>query len=277
MKVFPFMVMASLPSIQLFGIHIHRLGMDEAVGTLVDWIRQESDLCRYVVTPNVDHVVKLQTHAAMQAAYRDAALVVADGWPIVAASRWLGRTLPERVAGSDLVPRLLAAGASLPEFRVYLLGAAPGVAAQAAERIEKRWPGVKVCGFASPPLGFETDRAACDAIVANINAVEPHLLIVGLGAPKQEIWLQQNAPHLWSRVAIAAGATIDFLAGQQRRAPRWMQRANLEWFYRLATNPRRLASRYVLDAVVFPRLLAREWWRMRRPTMAGTQRGTAHR
>jgi N-acetylglucosaminyldiphosphoundecaprenol N-acetyl-beta-D-mannosaminyltransferase len=250
-----------MDSVNLFGITIHRVTMDQAVKIVAEWMRggAGSGPCRYVVTPNVDHIVKLQTNAALRAAYRHAALVVADGWPLVTVSRWLGEPLPERVAGSDLVPRLLAAGNSLPGFRVYLLGAAPGVAAVAAEAIQNRWPGVDVCGVASPAPGFETDRAACERIVNEINARSPHLLVVGFGAPKQEVWLHEHAPRLQVPAAIAAGATIDFLAGRQRRAPAWMQRLRLEWLYRLATNPRRLAGRYAKDAVVFPQLVYKEW------------------
>jgi N-acetylglucosaminyldiphosphoundecaprenol N-acetyl-beta-D-mannosaminyltransferase len=236
--------------------------MSEAIGLLLDWISDTSP-CRYVVTPNVDHIVKLQTHPGLQKAYREASLVVADGWPLVAASRWLGQPLPERVPGSDLVPNLLAAGQKIPGFRVFLLGAAPGVAVQAAEQIRSRWPGVNVCGVASPPPGFENDPTQCHAIVEAVNAESPHLLVLGLGAPRQEIWLRQYASQLNARVAIAAGATIDFLAGAQTRAPVWIQRLHLEWLFRLATDPRRLAGRYAHDAWVFPRLVAAEWRRLR--------------
>jgi N-acetylglucosaminyldiphosphoundecaprenol N-acetyl-beta-D-mannosaminyltransferase len=249
-------------SVSLFGISLHRITMHEAIALLFTWM-QEGRACRYVVTPNVDHVVKLQKLPAMQSAYRDAALVVADGWPLVAASRWLGQPLPERVAGSDLVPNLLAAGHTVPDFRVFLLGAAPGVAEKAAEQIHERWQGARVCGVYSPPPGFESDPDETARIVREINSVTPHLLVVGLGAPKQEIWLQQNSAKLDARVAIAAGGTIDFLAGAQRRAPVWIQRLRLEWLFRLARDPRRLARRYALDAVVFPRLVAAEWRRRR--------------
>ncbi len=219
--------------------------------------------CRYVVTPNVDHVVKLQSLPAMQAAYQAASLVVADGWPLVAASRWLGQPLPERVAGSDLVPELLTAGNQLPGFRVFLLGGEPGVGERAADRIASRWPHVSVAGISSPPPGFEEDMAETEQVINTINRTAPHLLVVGLGAPKQEIWLLRHAARIHVPVAIAAGATIDFLAGVQTRAPRWIQRLRLEWLFRLASDPRRLAGRYAQDAIVFPRLVVSEWRRLR--------------
>jgi N-acetylglucosaminyldiphosphoundecaprenol N-acetyl-beta-D-mannosaminyltransferase len=252
----------SVETARLFGIGLHRVTMQDAIALLLEWMREDQP-CRYVVTPNVDHVVKLQSHPEMRAAYDDAALVVADGWPLVAASRWLGRPLPERVAGSDLVPSLLAAGQEIPDFRVFLLGAAAGVGTRAAERIRTRWPGANVCGVASPRFGFDTDPKESGEVIETINAARPHLLVVGLGAPRQEIWLRRYAGQLNARVAIAAGATIDFLAGIQRRAPYWIQSARMEWLFRLMTDPKRLAGRYARDAVVFPRLVAAEWWRVR--------------
>jgi N-acetylglucosaminyldiphosphoundecaprenol N-acetyl-beta-D-mannosaminyltransferase len=251
-----------IETVQLFGITLHRITMAETIPLLIGWMKEDRP-CRYVVTPNVDHIVKLQSQSAMRAAYDAAALTVADGWPLVAVSRWLGRPLPERVAGSDLVPQLLAAGRDMEEFRVFLLGAAQGVGTQAAENIRARWPGVSVCGVLSPRRGFETDAKECEEVVEVVNAASPHLLVIGLGAPRQEVWLRQYAPRLNARVAIAAGATIDFLAGVQRRAPRWIQQLRLEWLFRLATDPRRLAGRYARDAVVFPGLVAVEWRRVR--------------
>lgn len=249
-------------SVQLFGIRMNRVTLQEAISLLLGWMTQPA-ACRYIVTPNVDHIVKLQTHPAMRSAYQAASLVVADGWPLVAASRWLGQPLPERVAGSDLVPGILAADKAIDDFRVFLLGAASGVAATAAERIHARWPGVRVCGYSSPLPGFEVDAAQTAQIVDEINAASPHLLIVGLGAPKQELWLMENAAKLQVPVAIAAGATIDFLAGVQTRAPIWVQKLRMEWLFRLMTDPKRLAGRYVRDAIEFPRLVFNEWRRMR--------------
>lgn len=246
----------------MFGIGLHKVTTKEAIELLMQWMR-DSNACRYVVTPNVDHVVNLQSQPEMRAAYDGAALVVADGWPLVTASRWLGSPLPERVAGSDLVPSLLGQGKGFPGLRVFLLGAAAGVGDLAAERIRARWPQVNVCGVASPRFGFDTDPTESELVIEAINAASPHLLVVGLGAPRQEIWLHRYAPQLRARVAIAAGATIDFLAGAQRRAPSWVQSVRMEWLFRLMTDPRRLAGRYARDIVVFPHLLAAEWWRGR--------------
>src|SRR5262245_31134612 len=137
-------------SVHLFGIEIDPLTMSQTVEQLLAWVRHPNDQCRYVVTPNVDHAVMFQHHAPLRAAYADAALVLADGFPVVMAARLLGRALPGRVPGSDLVPSLfetansqaVAGAANENKLRVFLLGAAPGVADQAAEKIHQRWPRV---------------------------------------------------------------------------------------------------------------------------------------
>jgi len=243
------------PACRLFGTGIHALTMSQAVLEILQWIDRPTGKCRYVVTPNLDHIVLLQHHVALRQAYGDAALVLADGWPIVFASRLLGRPLPERVAGSDLVPALFSTQRSL---RVFLLGAAPGVAELAAEKIHGRWPSVSVVDTYSPPLGFENLPEENEFILERLGQARPDLLVVGLGAPKQEMWVHAHLPRISASAALCVGATIDFLAGHRRRAPRWMQRVGLEWFYRMIKEPRRLAGRYAYDACVFPRLLWKE-------------------
>jgi N-acetylglucosaminyldiphosphoundecaprenol N-acetyl-beta-D-mannosaminyltransferase len=198
-----------------------------------------------------------QDRPELRAAYADAALVLADGAPLVLASRLVGRALPERVAGSDLVPRLF--GEARQPLRVFLLGAAPGVADGAAANIRKRWPLVEVVGTYSPPLGFERDAAQNAEILAMIAGAAADLLVVGFGAPKQELWVHRHRHLLRVKVAICAGATIDFLAGHRRRSPVWMRRIGLEWVHRLVSEPRRLTGRYARDAWVFPQLVWREW------------------
>jgi N-acetylglucosaminyldiphosphoundecaprenol N-acetyl-beta-D-mannosaminyltransferase len=244
----------------MFGINISRVTMREAVEQILKWCEQpRGSCCRYVVTPNVDHAVMLQHRGDLRAAYADASLVLADGAPIVLASRLLQRgcrALPERVAGSDLVPRLFAAANE--RIRVFLLGAAPGVADRAAKRIEQQWPAIKVVGAYSPPLGFEQDEPERTRILARISAAAPDVLIVGLGAPKQELWVHRHHRELSAKVALCVGATIDFLAGHRRRSPVWMRRAGLEWAHRVWSEPGRLAGRYARGAWAFPRLMLRE-------------------
>ena len=247
--------------ISLFGVEIDRLNMEEAVETILETSADRST-CRFVVTPNLDHAVLLQKHEGLQSVYRDASLVLADGWPVVLASRLFGRALPERVTGSDLAPALFdQAQRSNQTLRVYLLGAGPGVAERAAEKIHAKWPVIEVVGCYSPPLGFERDEHECQSIVTRINHTNPDLLIVGLGAPKQELWVHRHHESLQAGWALCVGACIDFLAEEKQRAPRWMQRLCLEWLFRLASEPKRLFKRYLWDAISFPKLLLKECFR----------------
>jgi N-acetylglucosaminyldiphosphoundecaprenol N-acetyl-beta-D-mannosaminyltransferase len=160
-------------------------------------------------------------------------------------------------------------------LRVYLLGAAPGVARRAAANIRQRWPSVRIVGTYSPPIGFERDAAENAKIIARLAAAKPDLLLVGLGAPKQELWVDAHRHAISAKVTLCIGATIDFLAGERRRAPMWIRRLGLEWLHRVAGEPRRLLGRYARDAWVFPRLVWREWSRgdSRAALDAGGQKG----
>jgi N-acetylglucosaminyldiphosphoundecaprenol N-acetyl-beta-D-mannosaminyltransferase len=240
-------------------MRIDSLRMHEAVEKLRSWIDAGDGPCRYVVTPNVDHAVMYDENPKLRAAYEQASLVLADGFPVVVASRLLGRPLPERVAGSDLAPALFDSAKEEAPLRVYLLGAAPGVAERAGRNIVTRWPAVAIVGTYSPPLGFERDEKENAAIIERVNAARADVLVIGLGAPKQELWIAAHHEKLNARTALCIGATIDFLAGEKKRAPRWMQRFGVEWLHRMLSEPRRLLKRYARDAVIFPRLLWREW------------------
>jgi N-acetylglucosaminyldiphosphoundecaprenol N-acetyl-beta-D-mannosaminyltransferase len=252
--------------VRLFGCRIDRATMRQAVARVYDWIAEPGRLCRYVVTPNVDHVVMLQEHEGLRRAYDDASMVLADGMPVVLASRLLGKPLPERVTGADLVTQLFAASTARGPLRVFLLGAGPGVAEQAAHKIASRFPAVDVVGTYCPPLGFERDASENAKILEMIAAGRPDVLVVGLGAPKQELWVHRHRQHIRATVALCVGATIDFLAEHKRRAPVWMQRSGLEWLHRVATEPRRLFMRYARDAWRFPGIVWRERRQGRRRT-----------
>ncbi len=254
------MINSGIDRSSVFGIHIHRLTIEQAIDQLYGWIISGDRLCRYVVTPNLDHAVQFASNDALRDAYRCASLVVADGWPLVAASHLFEEPLPERIAGSDLVPGLFRfLHQSECGGTIFLLGAAPGVAEVAAERIEREWPRVSVVGTYSPPFGFEFNPNDSVQIVKQINASNPDILVVGFGTPKQELWLRQFHHELSVGVAIAGGATIDFLAGRQIRAPAWIRKLQMEWSYRWISDPKRLTGRYVRNACSLPGLVLREW------------------
>jgi N-acetylglucosaminyldiphosphoundecaprenol N-acetyl-beta-D-mannosaminyltransferase len=179
-------------------------------------------------------------------------LIQPDGMPLV----WLGRASGldvERVCGPDFMPALIERGIPVGR-RHFFYGGAPGVPEALAARLSSRYPGLRVAGTISPPFR-PLSTAEEDAVLATINAADPDYVWVGLGTPKQDLWLAANRGRLNASTLLAVGAAFDLFAGRRRRAPRWMQRTGTEWIYRLATEPRRLASRYTRVNVRFVRLL----------------------
>ena len=246
--------------IHLFGVDIDPLSMAETVALIAEWLNQPENSCKFVVTPNVDHIVKVQADTGLQAAYKQAALIVTDGKPIVWAANLLAVKIPGTVPGSDLVPAIFDyAQNNKTALKVFLLGAMPGVADRAKENIHDKWPLISVVGTLSPDFGFDKKIADSKAICEMINNSGAQLLVLGLGAPKQELWITQYAPHISVKVALCVGATIDFLAGEKARAPKWMRKVGLEWLHRMLSEPKRLAKRYLIDAIVFPKLIVNEW------------------
>ncbi|MEZ0239796.1 MAG: WecB/TagA/CpsF family glycosyltransferase [Chloroflexota bacterium] len=190
-----------------------------------------------------------------------AGLVEPDGMPVVWLARRTGRPV-ERVCGPDFMPALVAAGVALGRSH-FFYGGGSGVPEALAEGFARRYPGVRVAGTLSPPFRTLT-VAEDDAIVAQINAAAPDYVWVGLGAPKQDLWVAEHRSRLDASALLAVGAAFDFHAGRRRRAPRWMQRTGTEWLFRLATEPRRLAGRYTRVNARFLRLVAGERLRRRR-------------
>jgi N-acetylglucosaminyldiphosphoundecaprenol N-acetyl-beta-D-mannosaminyltransferase len=221
----------------------------------------QSRMPHYIATANVDFLVQAQTDIELRRILFDAHLVLCDGTPLIWASRWLGNPLPERVAGSDLVPVLLQA-AEQNGYRVFILGAAEEMNRQAAENIQRQHPDLLVVGRYSPPPKplQEMDH---DEIRRQIVEAKPDILLVAFGCPKQEKWISMNYRELGVPVCVGVGATVDFLAGAVRRAPAWMRTAGLEWTWRLAQEPRRLFGRYAKDLVVFGRGLVSQLWNTR--------------
>lgn len=203
----------------------------------------------YVVTANVDFLVQARGDIELLRILIEADLVVCDGTPLVWASGWLGNRLPERVAGSDLVPALLRES-ERRGYRIFLLGGTEESIRGATERIAIDYPGAQLVGAYSPPFRslLEMDH---DEIKRRVQAAAPNVLLVAFGCPKQEKWINMQYRSLGVPVSIGVGATVDFLAGQVSRAPVWMRSAGLEWVYRLCQEPGRLFKRYATDLYVF--------------------------
>jgi N-acetylglucosaminyldiphosphoundecaprenol N-acetyl-beta-D-mannosaminyltransferase len=232
---------------------------------LVDAVRFDEALARIealvdakrggvVFTPNVDHVVVAEREPRLRAAYARCELSLADGQPLVWTSGLLGLRLPEKVSGSDVLRPVFALSARR-KYRVYLLGAAPGVVEEASEKLKTDY-GLEVCGLEAPRIGLAPSPEE-EALVERIRAAAPDVLLVFLGAPKAEMFLDRVRDKLGPVVAVSLGASLDFYVGRVRRAPVWMQRTGLEWFYRLVQEPRRLAKRYLVDDVRFLGIFAR--------------------
>jgi N-acetylglucosaminyldiphosphoundecaprenol N-acetyl-beta-D-mannosaminyltransferase len=244
-------------NVTIAGVRIDALDFGDVVEAVVAHAAR-GGAPAYVVTPNAHHVVLLQQDALLREIYEHAFLVVPDGVPLLWAAALLGMHLPGRVNGTDLFEALCARAAQ-EGLRVFLLGGREGAAAAAAARVSARHPSLKVSGVHCPPMNFEKNPEECRRIQAAINAADPHLLFVGLGAPKQEYWMYRNCDQLAVPVSLGIGVSFELVSGIVPRAPRWMQRTGLEWLYRLAAEPGRLWKRYLVGNVLFCALVARQW------------------
>ncbi len=199
-----------------------------------------------VITPNVDQIVRMEWDERFRQICEGCELLLVDGHPLIWAAKLYKRPFKEKICGSDLVPELCEIAAE-KGYSVFFLGAAPGVAQKAADNLKEKYPNLKVAGCYSPPLGFEKDEAE----IANINKMllesKADMLFVGMGVPKQDIFIHENMKKYQIAMSFSIGAAIDFIAGVQKRAPKWMREIGFEWLYRLLSDPKRMFKRYVID------------------------------
>jgi len=221
---------------------LHPVHFQEALELLTKMAK--GDRPSYAVTANVDHVVRYRRCPSLRHLYQEADLCVADGTPVIWASRIVGRPLPERVTGSDLFPALCARAAE-ENLSVFFLGGSPGAAEAAAEVLKRKHPALRVAGTYCPPFGFEKDAAKCARSVELVHKARPDILFVGLGSPKQEEWIAKHRDRCGAKLSVGIGISFSFVAGHVKRAPRWLQRLGLEWFHRLIQEPGRLWKRYL--------------------------------
>ena len=243
-----------LPTVTVGGVRLHAVTQERAVETIL----AELELGRggMVVTPNLDHLYRCRSDRSFRALIEEADLTVADGMPLVWASRVRGTPLPERVAGSDLIFSLSEAAARSGR-RVFLLGGEPGTAEATRAEFEQRFPGIRVVGTHCPERGFEHDTSRMARLVEALTAARPEVVFVALGSPKQERLisrLRDTLPRAWW---LGVGISFSFVAGHVRRAPPWMRRWGVEWVHRLWQEPGRLAKRYLWDGLPYAgRLMA---------------------
>jgi N-acetylglucosaminyldiphosphoundecaprenol N-acetyl-beta-D-mannosaminyltransferase len=263
-------VPAGVLPISILGVSFDPMTLASAVDRIEAMIN--ADRPHYVVTPNVDFLVQAQHDPELHQILDQADLVLCDGKPLVWASRWLGNALPGRVAGSDLVPVLLHRAAKRG-WKIFLLGGADGVGAEAAQRIAAAHPSLPEVAHYSPPHRPLAEMNHAE-IITRVRAAKPDIVLVCFGCPKQEKWIFQHYRTAGIPVMIGAGGTVDFLAGRLKRAPMWMRRTGTECVFRLCQEPRRLFKRYAGDLFKFaPALLAQLWYLPARAEKKNTPHG----
>jgi N-acetylglucosaminyldiphosphoundecaprenol N-acetyl-beta-D-mannosaminyltransferase len=239
-------------SAELLGLSFDAVTMENAVVRCLEFCCAPRT-SHTVITANASHLCMMRHHSELALACRTAHLTVADGMSVVWALRASGQPVPERVAGVDLMARLLAV-AGEHRLRVYLLGARREVVTALVETSRVQHPGIEIAGFRDGYFGLDDHLG----IIEEIRASRAHILFVGMPSPFKEIWCEQHRHHLEVPVIMGVGGSFDVLAGFIRRAPRWAQRLGLEWFWRLLMEPRRLWKRYLTTNTEFIWLAGRE-------------------
>lgn len=238
--------------IRFLNTYVDNLSMDESIQEIDKLIKVEG--YHYVVTPNVDHIVKLEDDKEFKEVYNKADLILTDGMPLVWISKIKKPKIREKISGSDLFPKVCEL-AAMKGYKIFLLGAADGVAKQAALNLKLKYPELNIVGTYSPSFGFEKNKIEIENIIKLVNELRPDILAVGVGAPKQEKFIYKYKNDLKVPVSLAIGASIDFEARTVSRAPIWMQKAGLEWFYRFLKEPKRMFKRYFIDDLKIIKLL----------------------
>jgi N-acetylglucosaminyldiphosphoundecaprenol N-acetyl-beta-D-mannosaminyltransferase len=231
---------------------IDNLTMKETIDEIDKLIKKDKNA--YVVTPNVDHIVKLETDKELQEVYKDADLILTDGKPLIWISKFYKTPIKEKISGSDLFP-LLCEMAAEKGYNMFFLGAGEGVANKAAQNLTNKFPKLNIVGTYSPPFGFEKDKKEIEKIINMVNKANTQILIVGLGCPKQEKFIHKYRKELNVPISLGLGASLDFEAGNIKRAPKWMSDNGLEWLYRLSKEPKRMFKRYIVDDVKIFKLM----------------------
>lgn len=240
--------------VEVWGLPVAAVTRPEAVALVARLIERGEP--SYFITASTHYAMLTHQQPRLRAVNARAAFIVADGHPVVRGSRLVGAPLPERVAGSDLIYDLSEQAARLGH-RVFLLGAAPGVAEEAARRLQARYPGLTIAGVECPPFHPPSPEEH-RALIARVRDARPDLLFLAFGQPKGELWLHENVEALGVPVCVQIGASLDFVAGRFRRAPKWVQAIHMEWAFRALQEPLRLAPRYARNSLFLGRMTARD-------------------
>ena len=208
----------------------------------------------YIVAINVDVIIKIENDAYLKKITDNASLTLVDGKPLMWIAKWYKRPIKEKISGSDLVPELCKVAAK-KGYSLFIIGGAEGVADKAKKNLERDIEGINVLGTYSPALGFENNKDELEKINSMISILHPDIVIACFGCPKQEKWIYENYLKYDGTVSICAGATVDFLAGNISRAPKWMSNHGFEWLYRFFQEPKRLFKRYFIEDIKILKLI----------------------
>ena len=236
--------------VPFMGIYIDNMDANEIAEHVFECVEKRTPV--QVVGVNVDQIVTVNNNTISMQIFHDAEIVFIDGKPIKWMCNLLGRKVKARITGPDLMEYICKKGATRG-MNIYLLGAGPGVAEKCGRILEEKYPGIHTVGSYSPPFGFQNDKAEMQKINTLLKESGADLLFVGMGSPKQDIFIYENMKDYGIPVSFSMGAALDFIAGNVKRAPRWMVRCGLEWVHRISQNPKRLWKRYlVTDMAIIP-------------------------
>ena len=236
----------------LLNTYVNNVNMDEAIQAIEDMIASKKK--SYIVAINVDVVIKIENDSYLKEITDKADMVLVDGKPLEWIAKWHKRPIKAKISGSDLVP-LLCERAAEKGYSIFIIGGKEGIAEKAKQNLERDLPGIRIVGTYAPPFGFEKDEKELNRINEMISSAHPDILIACFGCPKQEKWIYENYQKYAAKVSVCAGATVDFLAGNVNRAPKWMSDHGLEWFYRFLQEPKRMFKRYFVDDVKIIKLI----------------------
>ena len=236
----------------LLNTYVNNVNMNETVQAIEDMIASEKR--SYIVAINVDVVMKIENDSYLKELTDRADMVLVDGKPLEWIAKWHKRPIKAKISGSDLVP-LLCKRATEKGYSLFIIGGKDGIAEKAKQNLERDLPGIRIVGTYAPPFGFERDEKELNRINEMISDAHPDILIACFGCPKQEKWIYENYQKYAAKVSVCAGATVDFLAGNVNRAPKWMSDHGLEWFYRFLQEPKRMFKRYFIDDVKILKLV----------------------
>lgn len=237
---------------QFLNTYINNVTMDETIEKIENMIQSQKK--SYIVPINVDVVMKIEEDEKLKKIINEADMVLVDGKPLIWISKIKRNKIKEKVSGSDLVPKLCEVS-NKKGYSIFIIGGKEGIAEKAKQKLEEKYNNINIVGTYAPPFGFEKNQEELNKINEMISLVKPDLLFACFGCPKQEKWIYDNYNKYDAKVSICAGATVDFLAGNVKRAPKWMSNCGLEWFYRFLQEPKRLFKRYFIDDIKIIKLL----------------------